>query len=172
MTVRGHAGKRTGDVQGSEWWGLRARLAARTCPWHHHFIPLFPLLLTALYKKKNKNHSGDLLAQGSLLFMPPTGRFSSCYSTQSDSARAGHCVHPSFSEPCSGRHGATGLAVCHSPSPILGGWWCPGRATNTGFVKQFQSSGIPSSHHGQFTSCNGCPEHHLGNTYVQLLITW
>lgn len=34
-------------------------------------------------------------------------------------ARAGHCVHPPSSEPCSGRHGATGLVVCHSPSPIL-----------------------------------------------------
>lgn len=120
MTVRGHAGKRIGDVQGSEWWGPRARLAARMCPWHHHFIPLFPLLLTALYlKNNNNNHSGDLLAQSSLLSMTLTGRFSSCCSTQSDSVRAGHCVHPPSSEPCSGRHGATGLVVCHSPSPIL-----------------------------------------------------
>lgn len=52
VTVRGHAGKRIGDVRGGEWWGLRARLAARMCPWHHRFIPLFPLLLAAVYQRK------------------------------------------------------------------------------------------------------------------------
>lgn len=76
VTVRGHAGKRIGDVRGGEWWGLRARLAARMCPWHHRFIPLFPLLLAAVYQRKN--HPGDLPAQSSLCCLPPTGRFASC----------------------------------------------------------------------------------------------
>lgn len=63
------------------------------------------------------------------------------------------CIHPPVS-PAQWGHGATGVVVCHSSSPILEGCWCP--------MRHLQSSALPSSHHGQFISWNGCPEHHLG----------